>query len=273
MPGFEDDAPEVEARLDESALGLDAGVSRQQERGPGPRHPQDQGALVCRRDRRAGLLRPGRVQDLDRDVPDLEAVAAAAPAPHGPGRQGLEEVRVGTLRRGGCPFPKLADTKVPGHGHEAVDMIGVGMGQDQDVDPREALPPEDRGHDALPDVERTAGEAAAVDDHGLAVREFDQDRFALADVDHRDPEAGRGRPERTHDQQDREGEAGREEGRPLRAGARPDEDQAERRVIARDSPGWRGRHADRQERQGVQGVRHGREQRDQRPEQRRRQAG
>ena len=53
-------------------------------------------------------------------------------------------------------------------------MVRVRMGQDHDVEATAAASAEDGQEDALADVDRTADEAAAVDEHRATVGQIDE---------------------------------------------------------------------------------------------------
>jgi hypothetical protein len=67
-------------------------------------------------------------------------------------------------------------------------MVRVRMGQDETIEPLDALPPQEWGDHALADVEPPFGEAARVDEHLPAARELDEDGVSRADVEDRDLE-------------------------------------------------------------------------------------
>ena len=142
------------------------------------------------------------------------------------------------------------------------------MGQDQDVDALDPLAPEDRGNDPFPDVERAPGEAAAVDEHGPAAGEFDQDGLALPDVDHGDPKRGGGPPERRKNEEDEAKGESRENGRTLEAEPRPDEEEAQGDVVAPEERRRRRRDPDGQEGERVERMGDEREDGDEQPQQR-----
>ncbi len=107
--------------------------------------------------------------------------------------------------------PELARAEVAQHGGHAAHVVGVGVGERDDVETPDLARPEIGRDDLFADVEgcaagrilgvgSSAGGAAGVDQHGAARGADDQQRVSLADVDGGDFElagmdGGRLRPE------------------------------------------------------------------------------
>ena len=254
VPSLENRRPEVQAGSEQGPFRGRARVRREQDGHAAHPQPDHQGILVRWGGRRPSVRRKGGVEGFQRHGSHIETRAAAAPAANDAASQGPLELRIRPFSRGRRALPEFADPEVPGHGHEAVEVVRMGMGQDEVIDPREAFAPQDRRDDPLADIEGARGQAAPVDEHRPAARELDQDGLALADVDQGDAEVGGPAPERRDDEEQRQEGECPQHGGPLAAEARPDESEPEDDVIAREEPGRRRRDPDGQERKGVEGV-------------------
>src|SRR5665647_3670851 len=190
------------------------------------------------------------MKDIDRDGTDIYTGPSAAAAPGAPRRQRPQKRRIEPFVRCRKSFPEFSDAEVPGQGDEPIEVVRVGMGEDEVIDAGDALAPQDRGDDPLPDVERARGEPAPVDDHGPAARQFDEEGFALSDIDHGDPEVRRARPERRKNEQGRKDQKGTEDDRSLEADARPEEAETERQIVAEENARRRRRNADGEKGEG-----------------------
>ena len=105
--------------------------------------------------------------------------------------RGLSEQR-GVKRGDGIDAnPELAGAEVVEDGGHAAHVVGVGVGEDEEVEAAKAAGPEVGGDDLLADVEGGEGfgravladGAAGVDQHGLADGVDGEDGVALADVE------------------------------------------------------------------------------------------
>ena len=149
----------------------------------------------------------------------------------------------------------------------------MGMGEDQVIDPADAFPPQHRRNDPFADVERTAHQAAPVDEHDPPARELDEDGFALADVDQGDHEVGRRRAGRRRREEDGEEREPGQHGRALAPEPRPEEREPEEDKISGQDPRPRRRDPEGQEREGVERVRDPGEEADEEAEENRRRPG
>src|ERR1039457_6831532 len=133
------------------------------------------------------------------------------------GRWRGESCRWGGLagRGGAAPHPQLARAEVAEDGGHAAHVVGVRVGEGDDVEAAELARPEVGRNDLLADVEGGvictqaagvfgvgggAGGASRVDEHDAAGGADDEQRVTLADVDRGDFERvgmddGRRRPE------------------------------------------------------------------------------
>jgi hypothetical protein len=84
--------------------------------------------------------------------------------------------------------PEFLRPKGPGDEPEPVQMVRLGMGQDQIVHPHDLVAPQIGGHEPLPHVKALAREPAAIDQHSFSLRKLHQGRVALAHVQVSDPE-------------------------------------------------------------------------------------
>lgn len=189
VSGFEDGRRESRARVEERPLRIGPRVAHEEERHPPEPQPDDERTLVGGR----ALDRDGverRVEDVDLD-PALPGTGPPAdPSPDDRRPQAPAEGRHQPLVRSRQPFPELSDPEVPGDRDEPAEMVGMGVREDQRVDPLDAFAPEDGRDDPLADVERAPGQASGVDEHDAAARELDQDGLALSDIDEGDRELG-----------------------------------------------------------------------------------
>jgi len=118
---------------------------------------------------------------------------------------GLREERVEEWRVAGVDAdPEFAGVEVAQDGGHAAHVVGVCVGEEDDVETADAARPEVGGDDFLADIPRAgssvfaaAGGTSCVDEHGLANGADDEEGVALAYVDGGDfegsgMEAGRG---------------------------------------------------------------------------------
>lgn len=165
-------------------LGIDAllRVPREEEPAPGRSAEQHDRDVVDAGPRRRGRCRDrarARPQDLERDVAEAETGAGCECPVRRPDHQcGLEGCGAGAAP----VHPRLID--MPDaisleDSDQTGDVVFVRVRQDHHVDP--PVPRRDHrvelGDDAV-------GIGAAVDEHASAVAALDQDRVALADVEH-----------------------------------------------------------------------------------------
>ena len=148
--------------------------------------------------------------------PEIDAEhARGVVAPAGRRRQGRDDGAAEGERSGlGGAVPALAHREALADRGHAAGVIGVAVGDDDGGQAQDAAIPQERGDDAFAGVEpvRTAG--AGVDQHGLPVRSLDDDRVALADVEHRDAKSPVGRPQRRPQRHQHAG-GGESPGRPM----------------------------------------------------------
>ena len=251
MGSLEDRAPNVLARAEDPLFRGRADISREEEGNLPHGDPQHERAFIGRGGR-PGLPRTLRVQGFD-DGLSFPMPEAPGDLPPGHGaRQGLDQFPIALVLRCRRGFPKFPDAEVPGDGRQPSQVVGVRVGEDQDVDPPDALGPNKRGHHSFADVEGAADEPPSVDEHFAAAREFDEERLSLPDVDHRYLEVGGRRRERVEDEEQKEQPEGRQDERPLPSEARPGQGEAEEQEVSGERPGARRRHPVGQKEQGVQ---------------------
>jgi hypothetical protein len=188
------------------------------------------------------------VEDVDRDRALAYAHPPADPAPDDRTPQAPAERRHQSFVGGGEPFPELLDPEIAGDRDEPVKMVGMGVREDQRVDPLDALAPEDGRNDPLPHVERAPGQASAVDEHDPASGELDQDGLALSDVDECDHKFRGGRPEGRGDENENGQKKERHDGRALAPETGPGQREPEGDEIAREDGRRRRRDAEGEER-------------------------
>ena len=78
--------------------------------------------------------------------------------------------------------PELADAELGQRAGETGEVVGVRVGEHRDVDARSAPCAQERQNHRLSGVDGATDEAAAVDEHQLAVGQIDQRAVALPDV-------------------------------------------------------------------------------------------
>ena len=182
------DLEEVDGRQtlgEETRIDLLLDVSGEKEPASADRPQEDDGHVVDPRSciRRLGRhLAADRPQDAKADLVDREVVAG------GDRKTGMTSSSADPLQPGRIPGSRTAHPRLEDAGdgvsieeqRETGDMIFVRMAQDQRVDT--PVP----WRDALVQLdEQSVGIRAAVDEQPTATRAFDQDRVALADVQHR----------------------------------------------------------------------------------------
>src|ERR1041385_8474242 len=132
------------------------------------------------------------MQDGDVDVIDADVVAGGDGFPH-------KLMRVGGVmkdlqrqeRRNRNAFPDLTRPELIENRAGASDVIGVAVREDEIVQPTHTGGAQDWSDDAIADVERArARETTGIDEQRRTVREPDERRVALSDIEKRDVEAG-----------------------------------------------------------------------------------
>ena len=69
---------------------------------------------------------------------------------------------------------------------ETVEVIGVGMAEDNIINSQDSFIPEIRGNDALAGIEMVPGPASSVDEKRFAARQMGDGRAALSDIEEND---------------------------------------------------------------------------------------
>ena len=169
--------------------------------------------------------------------------ASGIVAPRVGGRERREhraaERQRAALRRA---VPGLAHAEELAHGGHAARVVHVRMRDDDGSEPQHAAIPEKRRHHALTGVEPVGPAGAGIHQHRTAVGPLDDDRLALAHVEHAHAQPAVGRPQRRPEREQCAGEAkgpGREpeppRGAQMREAQMPRPEAAgERRGIASD---------------------------------------
>jgi hypothetical protein len=174
------------------------------------RDPVDEGAIARGLD---GDIAPVRPQDADRDVVHAEPVAGGQPEPSGGAgpRQPLLPGGIPGSRATHARLEDGPDAIAVEQQHEPRDVVLVRVGQDDRVDP--PVP----GWDPTVELdEQAVGIRPPVDQQATAPGALDEDRVALADIEHGDPgDPGRqadhhraGQPDRDRQQPGRDTASG-----------------------------------------------------------------
>ena len=120
----------------------------------------------------------------------------------------------GQRRQSGRAIPRLVDREQLAYRRHAAGVVDVRVRDHGGGQAKDAAVPQERRDDTLAGVEPIRSAGAGVDQHGAAVGAFDDDRVALADVEHGDVQAPVGR---TQDRPHRQHRAGQRRRRRRRA--------------------------------------------------------
>jgi hypothetical protein len=190
VPGLED-VDRRQAALGKDCLDVGLRVAGEEEAPSLERSEEDERgvvhlpAVVRRRRRDPPGVGP---QHIDRDAVHLEPVARSQPRRRGAARR--EECRQRLVPRTGPGHPRLHDPADPvplENQREAADVVLVGMGEDDEVDP-----PIPGRHARIERDDEAVGVGAAVDEHPAAGRSRDEDGIPLPDVEDDDVDAAVG---------------------------------------------------------------------------------
>ena len=92
------------------------------------------------------------------------------------------EFFIGRALRRAEGFPILADSKIPGHTFESVQVVGMSVSQDQIIDFFDSFAPEEARDNILADIEAVVGDPAAVHEHLFAAGKLNQNGVSLPDI-------------------------------------------------------------------------------------------
>ncbi len=173
-------------------------VTGQQDGPPRPCHAQHDGQLVPLPVRPAVGAAGRRMQHLDRQAAEPRPLTGdRAMHRHTLGER-IGDERLGSVIVGRRSGPELADHDVVEHVGQSVEVVGIRVGQDDEVDPVAA------GASEVVD-RRPVGPAVHEQPHA---RRLHEDRVPLPDVDGHDAQARRHRRSRSSDREAEQGDHG-----------------------------------------------------------------
>ena len=83
--------------------------------------------------------------------------------------------------------PELIDRKVGGDEVEALEMVWIRVGEDEDINLSYLLLPKERSDDILSNIETVVTKTSSINQHSLPFWEFDEDGVSVPDIDEGDP--------------------------------------------------------------------------------------
>jgi hypothetical protein len=204
-------------RSREPLLPLAVEIAREQHARPAAFEAQDDRSRVrVLRAERDGVGHEDARRDASREA---QAVAPVEPEDRrdGIGRQRGRELR----RRFAVPSrqPQGARAHPPDHLGHAAEVVGVRMRDEHRVEARDAARAQERNDVARAGVELPGARRARVHEEPPARASAQEQRIALAHVDHVHAQGARRAPARGNEQEDGEQQAGRRAARRPRAGA------------------------------------------------------
>ncbi len=160
-------------------LGLALDVTREQHPGPAVGDPQHEGGLVALAAREAVRAAGWRMQDLDREVTEVDGGPLDRCADGHAARRRLRQQPGGRGQPGGQrPGPHRPDAHPPQDLGDTADVIEMGMGDHHQIEMTTAMPTQPA---------RCGPVLTGVDQHA-GPRRLHEERIALADVDRRHPQ-------------------------------------------------------------------------------------